>query len=83
MIVLTSISRSQIPTRKNDFEAALHRSEEERHEYDYYIESNLRAIALMEPIAQRIACMLPDEKEHFRLKPGLGNHQSKSSYHGV
>jgi paired amphipathic helix protein Sin3a len=36
---------------KNPYEAALHRTEEERHEYDYYIEANLRTVALLEPIA--------------------------------
>lgn len=68
--------------RKNAFEEALHRSEEERHEYDYYIEANLRTIALLEPIATRIAIMEADERATFRLKPGLGN-QSKSIYQRV
>ncbi|KAK4698449.1 paired amphipathic helix protein Sin3a, partial [Phenoliferia sp. Uapishka_3] len=68
--------------RKNPFEEALHRSEEERHEYDYHIEANLRTIALLEPIATRIAIMEADERSTFRLKPGLGN-QSKSIYQRV
>ena len=69
-----------IPHLKNPFEQALLKSEEERHEYDYYIEANMRTIALLEPIASRIAQMEPDERAAFRLKPGLGN-QSKSVYH--
>ncbi|KAL8276936.1 hypothetical protein RQP46_010664 [Phenoliferia psychrophenolica] len=68
--------------RKNPYEEALHRSEEERHEYDYHIEANLRTIALLEPIATRIAIMEADERATFRLKPGLGN-QSKSIYQRV
>ncbi|KAK4047774.1 hypothetical protein OIO90_006073 [Microbotryomycetes sp. JL221] len=68
--------------RKNPFEEAMHRTEEERHEYDYYIEANLRTIALLEPIATRIAIMEADERATFRLKPGLGN-QSKSIYQRV
>lgn len=68
--------------KKNPFEEALHRSEEERHEYDYHIEANLRTIALLEPIATRIAIMEADERSTFRLKPGLGN-QSKSIYQRV
>ncbi|GAA5869035.1 hypothetical protein JCM3774_002456 [Rhodotorula dairenensis] len=67
---------------KNPYEAALHRTEEERHEYDYYIEANLRTVALLEPIATRIALMEADERASFRLKPGLGN-QSKSIYQRV
>ncbi|GAA5976028.1 hypothetical protein JCM10908_005362 [Rhodotorula pacifica] len=67
---------------KNPYEAALHRTEEERHEYDFYIEANLRTVALLEPIATRIALMEADERASFRLKPGLGN-QSKSIYQRV
>ncbi|KAM0754468.1 hypothetical protein T439DRAFT_345411 [Meredithblackwellia eburnea MCA 4105] len=71
-----------VAQRKNPYEEALHRSEEERHEYDYHIEANLRTIALLEPIATRIAIMEADERATFRLKPGLGN-QSKSIYQRV
>lgn len=42
----------------------------------------MRTIALLEPIASRIALMEPDERATFRLKPGLGN-QSKSIYQRV
>lgn len=68
--------------RKNVFEEALHRTEEERHEYDYHIEANLRTIALLEPIATKIASMEPEDRMTFRLKPGLGG-QSKSIYQRV
>ncbi|GAA6060761.1 hypothetical protein JCM10212_006741 [Sporobolomyces blumeae] len=71
-----------VANRKNPYEEALHRSEEERHEYDYHIEANLRTITLLEPIASRIAMMDPDERAVFRLKPGLGN-QNKSIYQRV
>ncbi|WFD35920.1 hypothetical protein MCUN1_002790 [Malassezia cuniculi] len=70
------------PHKKNVYEDALYRSEEERHEYDYHIEANLRTIALLEPIAARIAIMDPEERSAFRLKPGLGG-QSKSIYQRV
>ncbi|GAA5935960.1 uncharacterized protein JCM15063_001860 [Sporobolomyces koalae] len=71
-----------VANRKNPYEEALHRSEEERHEYDYHIEANLRTITLLEPIASRIAVMDPEERAVFRLKPGLGN-QNKSIYQRV
>ncbi|GAC71740.1 gluconate kinase [Moesziomyces antarcticus T-34] len=70
------------PHKKNPYEDALYRSEEERHEYDYHIEANLRTIALLEPIAARISTMDNEEKAAFRLKPGLGG-QSKSIYQRV
>ncbi|CAO1622068.1 unnamed protein product [Sympodiomycopsis kandeliae] len=70
------------PHKKNVYEDALYRSEEERHEYDYHIEANLRTIALLEPIAARIAAMDEQERATFRLKPGLGG-QSRSIYQRV
>jgi paired amphipathic helix protein Sin3a len=68
--------------KKNSFEDTLHRIEEERHDYDFNIEANLRTIQLLEPIAQRIASMNNDEKINFRLQPGLGG-QSKTIYQRV
>ncbi|KAK9360348.1 hypothetical protein V1504DRAFT_423614 [Lipomyces starkeyi] len=68
--------------RKNQFEEVLHRIEEERHEYDHNVEGNLRTIQVLEPIANRIANMAPEEKADFRLAPGLG-HSSKSIYQRI
>ncbi|UZJ52825.1 hypothetical protein CBS101457_002145 [Exobasidium rhododendri] len=79
---LASEGESFNPHKKNVYEDALYRSEEERHEYDYHIEANLRTIALLEPIAARISMMDPEERQAFRLKPGLGG-QSKSIYQRV
>ncbi|KAK0548054.1 hypothetical protein OC846_004628 [Tilletia horrida] len=70
------------PHKKNQYEDALYRSEEERHEYDYHIEANLRTIALLEPVAARIQTMPPEERAVFRLRPGLGG-QSRSIYQRV
>ncbi|KAK9462804.1 uncharacterized protein V1516DRAFT_671173 [Lipomyces oligophaga] len=68
--------------RKNQFEEVLHRIEEERHEYDHNVEGNLRTIQILEPIANRIANMSPEEKANFKLPPGLG-HSSKSIYQRI
>ncbi|KAK9475414.1 uncharacterized protein V1510DRAFT_409124 [Dipodascopsis tothii] len=65
--------------RKNQFEEVLHRIEEERHEYDYNVEGNLRTIQTLEPIANRIANMTAEEKANFKLPPGLGQ-STKSIY---
>lgn len=59
--------------RKNQYEEILYRVEEERHEYDYYIEANLRSIQTLEAIANRIANMTPEERANFTLPPGLGH----------
>lgn len=68
--------------RKNQYEDVLHRIEEERHDYDFNIEANLRTIQLLEPIAQKIANLTEEEKKNFRLQPGLEG-QSKTIYKRV
>ena len=57
---------------RNIYEEALHRSEEERHEYDFHIEALVRTIALLEPITNKIALLSPEERGNFKLKPNLG-----------
>jgi paired amphipathic helix protein Sin3a len=68
--------------KKNVYEEALHKSEEERHEYDYHIEANIRTIALLEPLNTKIQTMEPEERAHFNLKAGIGG-QSKSIYQRI
>ncbi|KAJ3035457.1 Transcriptional regulatory protein sin3 [Rhizophlyctis rosea] len=65
--------------KKTVYEEALHKCEEERYEFDLNIEANLHTIALLEPIAKRIQGMTPDERNRFKLEPGLGG-TSKSIY---
>ncbi|CEP17572.1 hypothetical protein [Parasitella parasitica] len=62
-----------VASKKNQYEEALHRVEEERYDYDLNIEANLNTIALLEPIAKKISIMSADEKSSFRLLPGLGS----------
>ncbi|KAI9883013.1 MAG: hypothetical protein M1823_005218 [Watsoniomyces obsoletus] len=68
--------------RKNVFEEAMHRVEEERHDYDYNIEANTRVIQLLEPIVKNLARMSDEEMAHYRLTPGLGG-QSTTIYYRV
>lgn len=68
--------------KKNQYEETLHKVEEERYDYDLNIEANLRTIQLLEPIAQQISNMSNEEKNSFRLPPGLGS-QSTSIYQKV
>jgi paired amphipathic helix protein Sin3a len=58
--------------RKNQYEEALHRIEEERHDYDFHIESCHRTIQLMEPLVQQINAMSDADRANFQLQPGLG-----------
>ncbi|TFK49235.1 hypothetical protein OE88DRAFT_1719716 [Heliocybe sulcata] len=58
--------------KKNIYEEALHRSEEERHEYDFHIEAITRTISTLEPINNKIAQLNPEERANFKLKANLG-----------
>ncbi|KAH8899220.1 hypothetical protein GQ53DRAFT_634452 [Thozetella sp. PMI_491] len=68
--------------RKNGYEEGLHRIEEERHDYDYYIEANQKCIQLLEPIAQQMLTLPANERANFKMPPGLGG-QSTSIYKRV
>ncbi|KAF5095146.1 hypothetical protein D0Z03_001903 [Geotrichum reessii] len=59
--------------RKNQYEEIMHRCEEERLEYDYFIEANLRSIQTLETLNSRIASMTQEEKVLFKLPPNLGH----------
>ncbi|KAJ7146324.1 hypothetical protein C8R44DRAFT_973143 [Mycena epipterygia] len=68
--------------KKNSFEEALHKSEEERHEYHVQIAALTRTIAHFEPLALRIEDMTSDERASFRLKPDFGG-SGKCLYHRI
>lgn len=71
-----------IAHKKNSYEEALHRIEEERHDYDFNIETCARTIQLLEPLAQQLANMSDQEQKAFQLPHGLGG-QSESIYKRV
>ena len=68
--------------RKNAYEDALHRIEEDRHDYDYHIEACMRSIQLMEPIVQQFLVMSDAERASFKLPIGLGG-QSQAVYERI
>lgn len=68
--------------RKNAYEEGLHRIEEERHDYDFYIEANQKCIQLLEPIAQQMLTLPAHERNNFKMPSGLGGH-SQSIYKRV
>lgn len=65
--------------RKNQFEEGLHRIEEERHDYDFNIEANLKCIQLLEPIAQQMLAMSVAERDAFHMPSALAG-QSTSIF---
>lgn len=68
--------------RKNAYEEGLHRIEEERHDYDFFIEANQKCIQLLEPIAQQMLSLPQAERPNFKMPAGLGG-QSTSIYKRV
>lgn len=68
--------------KKTLFEEALHKSEEERHEYHVQIETITRTISVLEPINSRIDEMNNEERSQFKLKADFGG-QSKALYHRI
>lgn len=68
--------------RKNQYEDALHRIEEDRHDYDHHIEACTRTIQLIEPICQQFLVMGEAERAQFTLPVGLGG-QSEAIYQRV
>ncbi|KAF8140489.1 hypothetical protein EV363DRAFT_1152523 [Boletus edulis] len=69
-----------ISHKKNSFEEALHKSEEERHEYHVQLEALARTITLFEPLSTRIEEMTNEERATFRLKADFGG-SNRSIYH--
>jgi len=58
--------------KTNVYAEALHRSEEERHEYDFYLDAIVRIISMLEPINNKIASLPNKERGSFELKANLG-----------
>ncbi|KAK9905961.1 hypothetical protein WJX75_009654 [Coccomyxa subellipsoidea] len=55
--------------RKNQYEEALFRCEDDRFELDMVIESNASAVRAITPLVQQLSEMTPDEKANWRLPP--------------
>lgn len=68
--------------RKNTYEEGLHRIEEERHDYDFNIEANAKVIQLLEPIAQSLLALSPNDREGVDFRNLLAG-QSQAIYKRV
>lgn len=55
--------------RKNQYEEALFRCEDDRFELDMVIESNASAIRAVTPLVQQLSELSPDEKANWRMPP--------------
>lgn len=68
--------------KKNLYEEALHRSEEERHEYDFHVDALSRTLTMLEPFAHKINLLPADERPGFKLKANLAG-SAKSIHYRV
>lgn len=66
--------------KKNIYEEALHKSEEERHEYQVHLDSLVRTISILEPLNARVEEMTNEERNTWRLRSDFGG-PSKWIYH--
>ena len=71
-----------ISHKKNTYEEALYRMEEERHDYDFNIETANRTIQLLEPLVSQMLLLEADERQHFKMPPSLGG-QSEAIWQRV
>mmetsp|Transcript_36011 Transcript_36011/g.80148 ORF Transcript_36011/g.80148 Transcript_36011/m.80148 type:complete len:1160 (+) Transcript_36011:163-3642(+) len=57
--------------RKNQYEEALFRCEDDRYEFEMCIETNASTLKSLRPLAERLAGMTPEERSSFRLEDGM------------
>lgn len=57
--------------RKNQYEEALFRAEDDRFELDMVIECNASAIQRMQPLAEQVMAMEAEERTSFRVPDGV------------
>ncbi|KAI9893429.1 MAG: Transcriptional regulatory protein sin3 [Vezdaea aestivalis] len=62
-----------IAHRKNHFEEQLHRIEEERHDYDFNIQTTERTIQMLDPIAGQLNRLSEEALRTFRFDPNGGS----------
>ena len=65
-----------VSSRKNQYEEALFRCEDERFELDLLIEGNRATMAVLEPILRRLETMSKEERDAFRLDSKLNGHSA-------
>ncbi|CAL1708555.1 unnamed protein product [Somion occarium] len=72
----TSEDSGFIAHKKNVHEEALHRSEEERHEYDFHIEAISKTILLLDPLNTKILQLSPEERLNYKKPHHLSSAKS-------
>jgi len=68
----TSEDSTFVGSKKNQWEEALFKCEDERYELDLLIDHNLATIAVFEPLVRRLEAMSVEERAAMALGPTLG-----------
>lgn len=63
-----------VSSKKNLYEEALFRCEDERFEMDLLIEHNMATIAILEPLAKKIEVMSEEDRNGLKLDAALSGH---------
>ena len=71
-----------LSSKKNVYEEAIYRAEDERYEMDHILELNLATIRVLEPMHKRILGMSADDANKLRLSNTLGGTRSKGEAAG-
>ncbi|GFH17943.1 HDAC_interact domain-containing protein [Haematococcus lacustris] len=61
--------------RKNQYEEALFRCEDDRYEFDIVCEQNASAMRVLRPVAERLSVMSAEERANFRIEDVAGLNQ--------
>jgi len=69
-----------LSTKKNNFEEAIFRAEDERYELDRVIEANAVTIKTFDAVYRKIQALSPEEAQKYRLQNNLGG-TSEVIYH--
>ena len=61
-----------LSSKKNSYEEAIYRAEDERYEMDHILELNMATIRVLEPLLKRIQSMTAEDASKLRLSNTLG-----------
>jgi hypothetical protein len=67
-----------LSSKKNVYEEAIYRAEDERYEMDHILEVNMAAIRVLEPLQRRLQTMSAEDANKLRLSSTFGGTHSAS-----
>ena len=68
-----------LSSKKNTYEEAIYRAEDERYEMDHILELNLATIRVLEPLMKRLQSMSAEDAAKMRLANNLGGAATRAA----